>query len=483
MINVKNISMSKFKLYFKVLLVVSLMMTRAAYPVMAGNTRSGEAPSDSLSSIFGRFFVEKLVPVGGSNYVLDTVSVLHEQYIGVLDKLNAPDAEQRNIEEDPDYYKLFVPFTFYNSAMGRLSTLNEEQSSETADGLLPIDKASYTTKGRANELVNQVLLSAYLNNPDMVQFTEDQINEGGNFVDKIEEEQKAQAEKALELLTVETAPQEITQKLGADIKKPNFWKFSGNGSFQMSQNYISDNWYKGGESNVAGIATLQLKADYNDNEKVQWENLLDAKLGGASAPSDTLHDYLVTADQLRLYSKFGLQAAKHWYYTIAAEAKTQFMHGYKSNNPKLLTAFLAPLDLNVSLGMDYKVERKNYKFSMMIAPITWTMRYIGCDDVDETDYGLEAGKKTRHNIGSELLPSLTWKITKNISFESRLDYLTSYTWTRVDWENTLNLSVNKYLSTKIYVHARFDDSAAPLNGSNSYYQLNELFSFGINYNW
>ena len=461
------------------------VMAEGTAPVIKDNLSS---PADSLSGLMGEYFQLKWVPVGGRNYVRDTVSLAHERYF------SGEQSDESTYVSDPDHYKLFVPFTYYNSPIEQYSTLTSDIEEDAADALtralMPIDEQAFSKKDRANAQVNDALLSAYLNEPEKVQFTEDAINEGGNYVDRLEEQQEDLAKATASILSVEAIPQEVVEEAEADISKPNWWKFAGNGSFQLSQNYISDNWYKGGESNIAGIATLQLKADYNDNEKVQWENLFDAKLGIASAPSDQYHDYLVNTDLLRLYSKFGLQAAKHWYYTISGEAKTQFMESYGANSMDMKAAFLAPLDVNVSLGMDYKLEKPTFKFSVMIAPLTWTMRYIGNDNVDKTNYGWhkdnakEMSRNTMHNIGSELLPSLTWNIAKNISFESRLDYLTSYTWVRIDWENTLNFAVNKYLSTKLYVHARYDDVSNKHSSEGlSYYQLNELFSFGINYTW
>lgn len=356
-------------------ILIGLVAVLFSFPVIAQDSltsvkdikkQARTESADTLSGIWSQNWILKLKPHNGG-YQLDTVSVLYEKYFGVLNYLNDPATPERYIAYNPDYYRLFVPTTYYYAPMERLSQVNWTfQKQDTVPAmtkeLLPFDTLSFLSKENANRVVDRVMMNTYVNRPDLVEMTEKEIKKTKVFKDNIEKE--VSSKPSVAKLFAQEKIIGVKEDAEVVIQKPNWWVTGGNGSLQITQNYISDNWYKGGESTNALLANLQLFANYNDKEKVQWENLLDAKLGFSSAPSDEFHDYLVSTDQLRIYSKIGIQAASKWYYTITTEFKTQFCHGYKANSEELVSAFFAPADWASSIGMDYKLKKRNliYRF-------------------------------------------------------------------------------------------------------------------------
>ncbi len=63
---------------------------------------------------------------------------------------------------------------------------------------------------------------------------------------------------------------------------------------------------------------------------------------------------------------------------------------------------------------------------------------------------------------------------------SSFSYTTNYEKVLGEWENRFTFTINKYLSTKLFVHGRFDDGVTR-EEDKAIFQLQELLSFGLSY--
>ena len=147
----------------------------------------------------------------------------------------------------------------------------------------------------------------------------------------------------------------------------------------------------------------------------------------------------------------------------------------------LKSRFMTPFNGSLTVGMDFKKNFKNGSISIFPGPLSYKMTYVAVKDKAK-DYGIEEGR-IRNDIGSKLQVDFNYKITKNISYRTRFYYYTPYDYVQMDWENTFNFQLNRYLSTKLFIHARYDDGVTLTEENDSYFQLKEMLTFGLSYTW
>lgn len=290
-------------------------------------------------------------------------------------------------------------------------------------------------------------------------------------------------------IQVETMEQ-VAQNMRIQEIEQRFWQPSFESSIQFSQSHVSENWYKGGSSNLNLYMRTYGALTYT-KDKIKWKNELEDKLSIYNmdkSERSSGRSFRIADDQIRLATNFGLRASKRWYYTLDAEARTQLLTSYKGDTDDVQSSPLAPLTLNVGLGMKYdfvkkyaSVYQRKVLLSMNFAPLSYTYRTTIRRDIDLARHGLSVSKPYYHNIGSTFRLSMQWDINMNVSWSSKLYFNTSYTNVEAEWENTLNMKIGRFFSTRINLQLRYDDAVSPSRSWNKYLQYNELLSFGFNY--
>lgn len=381
--------------------------------------------------------------------------------------INIPDSDR-----DPRTFYIFAPATFYYSvAEDLLRTSDNTQTKQPYDSSRDMDR---------------IMMNIYLNHPNLVAKSERSLNRIGAVHKEMDApiKNKVQLVTKADALPIEEDDEEhFNLPMEIVVKKPNFWKYSGDYYLQMLQNYVSSNWYKGGESNYSMVASVTMQANYNNKQKVKLDNKLEMKLGFQTSRGDTLHSFKTSEDLIRYTGKLGLQASKKWYYSLQLIAYTQFMRGYKSNDKKVYSDILSPLNINLSVGMDYNVVWFNKKLTgnIHLAPLAYNFKYVGRKEL-ATRYGLDEGKHTLNDFGSECTVDLTWAFTNTIKWKTRLYGYTTYERAEVEWENTISFQFNKYITSNLFIYPRFDDGAKK-DESHGYWQLKEYMSIGFAYSF
>lgn len=254
---------------------------------------------------------------------------------------------------------------------------------------------------------------------------------------------------------------------------------------QGTQNYISPNWYNGGESSLALLGYLNGQLKYDDRKNLQWESQLEWKAGLNGVMSDTLHKLRVGEDLLKITSKLGVKAVKNFYYTASVEASATLFNTYLSNSYERATAPISPIRFYGNLGMDYKYKKI---LSVLLSPLSYKMVYVydttvhpGVSTSVADKVGIPDGKKILHQFGSSLEVKFNYSISREIVIDSKMKLYTNYKGVEWDWEILGNFIINRFLSARVSLNPRFDSTVKTEDGSRPKLQFKELLSLGFSY--
>lgn len=264
------------------------------------------------------------------------------------------------------------------------------------------------------------------------------------------------------------------------------WNFGGLASFNFSQVSLT-NWAAGGKSSASGVAIFNVFGNYK-KDNVSWENSLDM---GYGLLKEQDNEVVKSNDKFDLNSKYGIKKTEKLYISTLFNFKTQFTPGYKyPNTTDAISKFLAPAYITLSVGADYK---PNKKLSLLLSPLTGKMTIVADDDLSAIgSFGLDPGKKLRYEVGSFAKLELKTDIMKNVSLTSKLDLFSNYLHNPanidINWDLLINMKINDYLSANLISNMIYDDDIKIAIDKNKdgiiesrgpRVQLKEMFGVGL----
>lgn len=268
------------------------------------------------------------------------------------------------------------------------------------------------------------------------------------------------------------------------------WKYGGLAQLHTSQNYISENWYKGGESHLNFNARIKYELNYSNYKNIQWDNSIEYKQNIMSAGSDTLRSMRLNEDQLQLQSKLSRRAFKKFYYTGEMRFTMPLFNMYEANTNVRTAAFASPVRAYWSLGVDYK---KDKMLSVFVSPLSYKVVYVNDTSVAKgvdiasslaRKYSIPMGQKASHQLG--LLARINYKHTlmTNVHLEhkfySYINYMGEKKGVEFDYELLASFQINQFLTSEITLHPRYDTLIEIPDGESAF-QFKEVISLGFSY--
>lgn len=263
-----------------------------------------------------------------------------------------------------------------------------------------------------------------------------------------------------------------------------YWKFNGVSSINFSQVSLT-NWAAGGDNSYAFNGLINLSLNYSKN-KNDWANTLDIGYGIQKQGEQEVRK---TDDNIDFTSKYGRKVSESFFISALLNFKTQMDDGkkYEEDTSYVISKFFAPAYLQGALGMEYKPSEVFY---FVLSPVAGKLTMVMDDTLSARgSFGVDAGEKTRLELGGSVTMGVNKEIMKNVTLKSTLGLFTNYLENPqnidIDWKVAINMKINDYLSANLNTHLIYDDDIKTSddegNPRGAKVQFKEVFGVGLTY--
>ena len=249
-------------------------------------------------------------------------------------------------------------------------------------------------------------------------------------------------------------------------------RLSFHGSYGLNINQLAlSNWAAGGENTFAGKAFASFTL--LDHKKTFEQKLIgNFAFGIARFASKGIEKQ---DDKIDLTYSLSRNSMTQWNLSSIVTFNTQFANGYKyPNDSTVISTFFAPAYLTLSIGCSYKT--KDERFQIYMSPVAGKVTFVMNQELaDKGAFGVKKGYYDQDSIwipGEHIAPAIgvnviiNYKrsIGKNITYTTLLNTFYNYIERHdddrlpidVNWENTLNFMITKYISAILFVHLKYD---------------------------
>jgi Protein of unknown function (DUF3078) len=280
---------------------------------------------------------------------------------------------------------------------------------------------------------------------------------------------------------------DMQAKATKEIKKEKIdsgksWKSGGLFTLNVGQGSQS-NWAAGGDDFSFSLASYLGFYAFYKKDRYSWDNTLDLNYGLVNTTSLGTRK---NDDRIDFLSKVGYALKPKLNLAALVNFHSQFSRGYDysgATGRELLSTFLAPGYVLVSVGLDFKPVDG---LSIFVSPITSRWTIVENDSLSAKGaYGVSPGKKVENEIGAFVSINYLKNINKTITYNGRLDLFSNYEHNPQNIDVLLNnmftAKISKVFTASLGLDLVYDDDIKLFgkNHDSPGLQLKSLIGVGV----